>query len=246
MNRRIFTAAFAVTLVGSSFPAANAAVVTSGCGAVDTCTMSELFAGGEFTSGNLRFHAFSLITDAGSKLIDEDTVSLTGIDPGGIDPGAGFRFNGNGELATAAGDDIAYVFEFEVETVGGAATIKDASLTAGTGSVGADDEWRVQARIPAGNFLPDIEIVDSTLLFETVLSDSVDFAETGGISVRHALVLDSFLGLDASGAALDDYTFQVSQVPLPAGLPLLLTALGLLALIHRRPTDGGPAAAASR
>ncbi|MEK7323251.1 MAG: hypothetical protein AABZ84_09250 [Pseudomonadota bacterium] len=238
MNDRMPLLVLGTTLLAFNPMSAGAAVTTSGCGgSADTCTMTQLLGGGEFTAGDLRFHTFSLFFGGGpfDKVIDEDTISLTGLDDAGFDPGPGFRFNGNGELATAVGETIGYVFDFKVDQVGGLATMKDSSLKAGTGSVGPEDEWRVQGRSPSGNFFPDLEIVDSAITVEEVLFDSFTFAPTSSLTARNAIVLDSqnVFG-DSTGATLDDYTFRVSAVPLPAALPLLLSALGLLTVIGKR------------
>lgn len=242
MNHKTPLLVLGTTLFTLNPLVASAAVTTTGCALTDTCTLTELLGGGEFTAGDLRFHSFSQIYIGDGVIdekIDEGIVSLTGLDNAGLDPGPGFRFNGNGELKTLGGSlpTLGYVFEFDVEHVGGSSVIKDASLTAGTGSIGTEDEWLVQARIPGDKLAPDLEIIDSTIVPGTVLSDSFSFAPVSGIEVRNTINLDSEFG---SGAALDDYTFRVSVVPLPAALPLAAFALGLLALVGRRRSSPDP------
>lgn len=243
MNHKTPLLVLGTTLFTFNPLGAGAAVTTTGCALTDTCTLTELLGGGEFTAGDLRFHSFSQIYNGDGVIdekIDEGIVSLTGLDNAGLDPGPGFRFNGKGELKTLGGSlpTLGYVFEFDVDHVGGSSVIKDASLTAGTGSVGAEDEWLVQARIPGDKVFPDLEIIDSTLPFgTTVSSDSFDFTPVSGINVRNSINLDSEFG---TGAALDDYTFRVSVVPLPAALPLAASALGLLALVGRRRSPPDP------
>jgi hypothetical protein len=197
--------------------------------------MSQLTAGGTITAGSLRFHSFSVLADAGSVTIDEGTISLTGLDDMGFDPGPGFRFNSNGELLTGSGDDIVYAFSFSVTDVNGSNTMKDGSLTAGSNSFGADDLWEVEARSPAGNFFPDLKITDGTFVASTLFDNTLAFAPSSAITVRHNVNLDSTLTF-STGASLESYTFRVSQVPVPAALPFMLTALGMLSVRgSRRP-----------
>ena len=232
MYPRISLFAIATALMALHPVSSSAAVTTSGCGgSPDTCTLSQLFGGGEFTANGLRFSDFALLADVGSNTLSPSTITLTGLDDGTLSPG--FRFNGNGQLATAPGDDIGYVFQFRVNSLDGLPSITGANLVAGTGTVGTDDEWRVQARTPADNFLPGLEIVDSTLLSETNVTDSFTFPASGSITVSHLILLDSSLGLSPTGAALDDYTMQLTVVPVPAALPLMLSALGILAFFGR-------------
>ena len=205
---------------------AHAAVVTTGCGGGATCTMTQLTGGGTITAGSLRFHSFSVLADFGVG-VDESTITLTGLDDMGLDPGPGFRLNSNSELSTAAGEDISYAFSFSVTDVNGSSTMKDGSLSAGTYSLGLDDLWEVQARVPSSNFLPDLKINAATGVSPTLTDSSLTFLPTSGITVRHNIDLDSTF-IDSTGASLDSYTFRVSQVPIPAALPLMLGGLGLL------------------
>ena len=208
---------------------AHAAVTTTGCGGGTSCTMTQLTSGGTITAGSLRFHSFSVLADAGSATINEGVITLTGLDDGGFNPGPGFRLNSNGELATAASEDIIYAFSFSVTDVNGSSTMKDGSLRAGSNAFGADDLWEVEARVPSTNFLADLRITDGTFVTSTLFDDSLNFAPSSAITARHNINLDSTAAL-ATGASLDSYTFRVSVVPVPAALPLMLTGLGVLAL----------------
>lgn len=206
---------------------ANAAVITTGCGGGDTCTMTQLTSGGTITAGSLQFHSFSVLADVGSVNVDENTITLTGLDDMGINPGPGFRLNSNGELSTAASDDILYAFSFSVTDVRGAKSMKDGSLLAGSNSFGADDVWEVEARVPSTSFLPDLKITDGTFVTSTLSDNSLSFGATSSITARHNVNLDS-TQIFSTGASLDSYTFRVSQVPIPAALPLMLAGLGVL------------------
>ncbi len=218
---------------------AHATVVTTGCGGGDTCTMTQLTAGGTITAGSLRFHSFSVLADAGNVTVDEGTISLTGLDDAGLDPGPGFRFNSNGELSTSSAEEIIYAFSFSVTDVGGANTMKDGSLRAGNNTFGADDEWEVEARVPSTNFLADLEITDGTFVSSVLFDDTLDFAPTSAITARHNIGLFSDFAL-STGATLESYTFRVSQIPEPSSLTLVLTGLvlGTSMRRHRRVGSG--------
>ncbi len=210
--------------------AANAAVTTTGCGGGDTCTMTQLYDGGTFTAGSLRFHSFSLFADAGSTTVNEDIITLTGLDDGGVDPGPGFRLDSNSELSTAGCEFIGYAFSFSVTDINGASTMKDGSLQAGSNSVGAHDVWETEVYMPSGP--PDgtweLEIRDETSSPAVLFDDSLAFAPSSAITSLHNITLGALPG--GTGASLDSYTFRVSVVPVPAALPLLISGLGVLAV----------------
>ncbi len=231
----------ASALFAVSIAPAYAAVSTVGCGgSADTCTLAELFGGGSITAGSKTFDAFSLVFEDVPPLgvgndVDEGVVSLTGLDDAGLVPGPGFRFNGNGELVTPAGELIGYVFEFDVtDNAAPISLIDGASLTAGPFSLGSDDFFIVQARLPNINFAADLEVFAESFSGTSVVASSFDLVpDAASIRVGHSISVDSFLG---SGATLTDYTFRVNQtvIPLPMALPLMLSGLGLLAGVARR------------
>ena len=221
-----------LALLFSFHPTANATVTTTGCGGGTSCTMTQLTGGGTITAGSLRFDNFAVLADAGSATVDESTITLTGLDDMGLDPGPGFRLDSNGELMTAGGEDLIYAFSFDVTDVNGESTLKDASLAAGTNAFGFDDFWQVEGRIPASNIFSDIEIIDGT--FEvSQLFDTFDFTLTDAITARHNINLDSTPAF-ATGATLTSYTFRVSQIPEPSTLAMLLLGLAGMAASAKR------------
>ncbi len=214
--------------------AANAAVTTTDCGGGTSCTMTQLYGGGTITAGSLRFHSFSFVFNNGST-VNEDVITLTGLDDGGVDPGPGFRLDSNSELSTAAGEFIGYAFSFSVTDINGASTMKDGSLLAGSNSVGADDVWETEVYVPSR--MPDgtweLEIRDATSSPAVLFDDSLAFAPSSAITSLHNITLAP-LSPGSTGASLDSYTFRVSVVPVPAAVWLLGSGLVAFGAIARR------------
>lgn len=218
-----------------SGPPAHAAVSTTGCGSGTTCTLSELYApGSSITAGDLVFSNFSLELDLGSLSIDPSLITLTGVDTGSLNPGSGFRVEGNGEIKVSGNDSILYIFNFNVAHKNGLSLLKDASLTAGSITTGDDAAWSVSARIFAP-VVPELAIEETTP-DPRVSSDSFDFPATASaIDVRMAFdPVDFGSTAPTDITEIGDYTFLVSSVPEPTALPLMLAGLAAVRAAVRR------------
>lgn len=219
-----------------SGPAAHAAVSTTGCGdSSTTCTLTQLYApGSSITAGDLVFSNFSLELDLGSLSIDPSVITLTGVDTGSLNPGSGFRLNGNGEIKVSGNDDIIYIFNFDVAYKNDLSLLKDASLTAGSITTGDDAAWSVSARIFAP-IVPELAIEKLPPIQESRRTASISRRRRPPLACAwHSTRLTSCSTAPTDITEIGDYTFLVSSVPEPTALPLMLTGLAAVLSAARR------------
>ncbi len=106
---------------------AGALVTTSGCAGASSCTLFELIAGGTITVNTMAFANWEIESiDLDGVIPDFTLIVVEGKDDGGVVPGNGIKFSGNGELLVVGADRLDMALGF---TVDAAADITSNSLT---------------------------------------------------------------------------------------------------------------------
>lgn len=221
---------------------ANALVITTNCAAADRCTLDELFNNaGAIQVDDKLFSDWALEpTNPFSVVPDFSLVEVVGLDDGGLDPGPGLLFNGNGELSVAVdpntGDSqfLELAFNFQVTVLGPALSIVDNSLSildftvAGDGAITIDEAVFGAGLINLGNKHVEVhgEFPGTDILF-----DAIEFPPQQTLLIEKTIHLDA--GFDGA-AELIAFEQRFSQVPEPAALALFGIGLGGLAGWRRR------------
>ncbi len=209
-------------------PATQAAVTTTGCSGDSSCTMTQLLNGDTINAGALTFTNFDDIS--ADDMPNTDSITITGIDDGTLDPGPGFTFNASSDFSLEAGSDFSYRFDFDITAAGGSSIIKDASLelTGFSGVNGSTDTVKIRALIPSSDPLPaELMVTD----IDNMLFDTFDFAASvSNINVDHRIDLEA----SGNGVSLSSYDFILSVVTIPAALPLMLAGLAMLGGVASR------------
>jgi hypothetical protein len=211
---------------------ARAFVTTFGCAGASSCTLAELLAGGAIQVNYTRFENWELeFIDTDGVQPDFTQIVVEGLDAGGVAPGDGVRFVGNGELAVAGADRLDMAIGYTVAEIGAAHEIQGNTLELSSHAVAGS------AFITVGEFVADAngtglgqKEVDS----DPVLSDEIDLA-LGPLPVGvPQLIIESDIllqsGVAGDSAQLDTFE-QRFALPEP-GSPLMLGSalVGLWAL----------------
>lgn len=218
---------------------ARAVVTTSGCANVNvSCTLAELFAGGSIQANDKLFNNWGLERNAGSVAPNLGLIDVIGLDDGGLNPGPGLRYNGNGALAVVGGDFIDLAFNYGVWVLNPPPEIVDNSLeilnaaVVGDGFLVIDETVFDQGLNVIGNKHVEIDPAFGT----EILFDELEFDKMTHLVVEKAIFLDAgFFG----AAALNVFEQRFSQAPEPGTLALFgvgLVALGFMARRNRRRT----------
>lgn len=230
MNFKTMMIALAGVCVAATAPA-SAAVMTS-CGDPDTCSLTDLLAGDSITVDNVTFGSFNFTDgdDFGTIGVDADAISVTGVS--GMNTAA-LEFSIDPALSiTGDLDFIGYIFEFlaDVDLMSGQDIVGATLSFAGTGlDITGDAQSLVTFVLDSGDFL---DIFDDSVLGEQNTSSAM-LSNLTSLAVLAEL---GALGFEQSAmASISSFRFElqlsagnVSDVPLPAALPLF--ALGMAGL----------------
>lgn len=208
---------------------AIASVSTSGCAALESCSLAELVRGGRIDVNGQRFEGFEI--ERQTRSIDLEQIRVSGLD---ADPDqAGLLFVGGSEWRVLAGDFLGVRIGHRVR-----------SLVPGTATAGVRLDLVFPQTIEEGSLLVDQTTYDAKgrrlggaageqdAAFETSsLSDSTSWSGRTEILGETEL----FLAADAptDEAILDGVEIRYA-LPEPASTAGLLAGIGLVALHSRR------------
>ncbi len=219
-------------------------ITTSGCAGAFSCTLTELFVGGSITVNTKRFADFEL------EFLDPDGVSpsfalvvVEGKDDGGLVPGPGIKFSGNGELLVVGADRLDMAIGFTVTELDPTMDMHDNSLTI------LSDRVVGTAFIKVGEFVADAsgvglgqkQVETDPFFSPPIATDAIEFTV-----VQKKLIIEKDILLQSSvvgdSAELDMFEQRFSQLPEPGGPVMLCVGLVALWALHqlrsRRAADG--------
>ncbi len=216
---------------------AGAFIYTIGCAGATSCTVAELFAGGTITVNGNRFADFELEDNDPDGITPDFTrIVVEGKDDGGLVPGPGIKFSGNGELVIVGTDRLDMAIGFSVTELDPDPDLRDNSLTILSDSVVGT------AFLEVGEFVADAsgvglgqkQVETDPFFAPPITTDAIEFR-----IVQRKLIIEKDILLQGSAAGdfaeLDMFEQRFSQVPEPGGaLSLVAGAAGLWALSRRR------------
>ncbi len=214
---------------------AGALVTTTGCGGATSCTLAELFAAGTITVNTRLFADFELeFIDPDGVTPDFTKIVVDGKDDGGLDPGPGIKFSGNGEFRVVGADRLDMAIGFTVTELDPNGAILGNSLTILSDSVFGT------AFLTVGEFVADgsgvglgqKEVETDPFFAPPIPTDAIEFP-----IVQRRLIIEKDILLQASAAndSAELDMFEQRFVPEPNGtLALVVGAAGLRAFSRRR------------
>ena len=229
--RALLLALIVVGLLSAWPRAAHGLITTSGCAGAFSCTLTELFAGGSITVNTKRFADFEL------EFLDSDGVSpnfalvvVEGKDDGGLVPGNGIKFSGNGELLVVGADRLDMAIGFTVTELDPTVDMHDNSLSI------LSDTVVGTAFIKVGEFVADAsgvglgqkQVETDPFFSPPITTDAIEFPV-----VQKKLIIEKDILLQSSvvgdSAELDMFEQRFSQqLPEPAGSLMLCVGAGAL------------------
>ncbi len=205
---------------------AGALVTTSGCAAASSCTLFELIAGGTITVNALVFADWELESiDLDGATPDFTRIVVEGKDDGGLVPGNGIKFSGNGELLVAGADRLDMALGFTVDS---AFDITGNSLTILADTVVGTAFLTVGEFVagPGGVGLGQKQVKTDPFFSPPIATDAIEFRV-----VRKKLIIEKDILLQSSAAgdlaALDMFEQRFS-LPEPGGTLALVVGAGAL------------------
>lgn len=240
-HRRTCVVAIAALLWLSSSDA-RSAVTTTGCLAPDSCTLAELFAG-----GSIEIPGLALFADWELEFLDPDGVQpdftqivVRGRDDGGVDPGPGLEFTGNGELLVSGSDRLELAVGFTVTELDPGFGVRDNSLRILADTVIGG------AFLTIGEFVADgsgvglgQKEVETDPAFGTSIStDAIEFPAQAKLVVEKDILVVGAAAADFG--ELDVFEQRFSQLPEPNATLALLCGIGALLLLRRQRRDARP------
>ncbi|HCX31728.1 MAG TPA: hypothetical protein DHU55_18455 [Blastocatellia bacterium] len=200
---------------------------------VDGAALSSYIAGGSCTIGDKTFSNFTYSGSAqgGSTAITTAGITVDTMGPAGslatlLSPDIGLQFQAAWSVGSNQLLDSLIGFTVTVNTAG--VFIHDAGLVQGGTSFIAPGLAQVAENL---SNLTQLVTIDSAGLIK--LSDEEVFSATGSVHVMKDISVNGNIGGAASISLVQD-TFSQVQVPEPASLALLGTALISLGLMRRR------------
>jgi hypothetical protein len=228
--------AIAASLCVFSAVTANAAVTTTGCSELTSCTLTELFGGGSIEVNGVLFSDWTLDFDGYASAVDTDAITVVGSD---FDPDTAMLFYDSIAAFDVPTDDIGvYSLSYTLTTAPSAA-INGAYLDL-TGSVIAPDPGLVELTTTLDG-VASLLAFDDRFNGDAELSDEAEFAGVGS-----AIDVETFLFIEAGDApgglyGLDSFTQEFAIVPVPGAVWMLLSGLGALGFARRRAASGAVA-----
>lgn len=214
----------------------GAAVSTSGCVGATSCTLAELFGGASITVNSKIFSGFELESiDADGVSPDFTQIVVEGRDDGGLSPGNGIRFNGNGEIRVTGADRLDMAIGFVVEEVGAGVDLTGNSLDVLSDTVGGTGFYTLGEFVAdgAGVGIGQKEVENDPSFAPAIASDAIGFpvAKTMLIVEKDLLLVGS---APADVAEIDVFEQRFSQLPEPGSAASLLPGAAALLLLDRR------------
>jgi hypothetical protein len=231
--------------LGSPDPA-RAIVWTFGCAAATSCTLAELLGGASMQVNTKRFRDFEL------ELLDPDGVSpdfsmivVEGRDDGGLSPGNGLRFDGNGELLVVGADRLDMAIGFVVEELDPGVDLTENSLSVISDAVTGTGFYTLGEFVAdgVGVGIGQKRVENDPFFAPPIASDAIGFVTTQKtLRIEKDFLL---VGSDpADSVEIVVFEQRFAQLPEPDALVSLLVCAGALHLLHRRRTRADRRAAA--
>jgi hypothetical protein len=203
---------------------ARAFVTTFGCAGASSCTLAELFAGGGIQVNYTRFMDWELeFIDPDGVQPDFSLIVVQGRDDGGLVPGDGIEFMGNGELLVSGQDRLDMAIGFTVADIHASLGIQGNSLTLSSHSVVGS----VNTLVTIGEFVADgngVGLGQKECDSDPILSDAIDLSIGVIPPGRPQLIIEKDILLQsaavADSAQLDRFEQRFS-LPEPEGSVLL-------------------------
>ena len=222
---------------------AHATVITNGCANVNvSCSLTELFNGASIQVGEKLFDQWELIFFDADGLVDFSQITVSGLDDGGLVPGHGLRYNGNGQLVVNAMGGTNFIdlqFGYDI-TAFNHHSIFGNSLEITAFALGdpfggdAIVDIREDVSDKDKVFITDKLVGIDELFFDpSTLRDSVEFEPHKQLWIENDIFLDAgFGGL----AVLDHFEQRFAQVVSEPGTLALfsLSLAGIGLMRHRR------------
>lgn len=243
---RLLAAALVVALVIGS-PAAEAIVITTGCGDEQSnfgtaCGLDELMINdGTITINDKRFSSFTLLDNPTRQITLEAEIPFLRIDPIDSLLNPGITVVDTGDVLRRTGSELPFdgSFQFLVEVLGGALRIIDNELIVAIGDIVVDVEGGFPLASVVEDALSGLDLVAQKTVFcfeeacaNSTLSDRREFQGQSALAIDAQIFAGGFLPGDL--AEIDAVTLRFSQIPEPGTALLLLSALaGLLAASAR-------------
>jgi hypothetical protein len=213
--------------------------------------LTALLNGGSITVGDKLFDNWEVLREESSDFgffgVDTDSIDVTGLPDGGLEPGPGLHFEILNDALSIEGDGIYafldFMFGFRVSVLDPLLKIKDNSLYLTdyellnpTTLTSVFIEEKIYADANRGNEIGTKDVEGSDVFgFQTEkLFDSADFAPSDEIWVTKNILLEAIdFGESASLYSFEQRFSQVEvQVPEPS--VLILFSLGLFAVAMKR------------
>ena len=210
----------------------HAVVVTTGCVGGMSCTLSELYGGGTITIGNdVLFNNWSENAGGNSGAVNPDNIVVSGVDNGGM---VALSFMINPALSVVGLDDeLELTFNFDTSiTAPSTRTITQATLDLITQNVVNDAFVELNETLTPGGSLQVFDEIGNA----DTLSDSTLLADLTMIAIEGNVQMGSFDNGASATLGQFDYGFTIAgtPVPVPAALPLFLSALVGLRLFGKK------------
>ena len=228
----------ALTSAGLIFMAPNAAgavITTFGCGGASSCTLLELFAGGSIRVGTKLFADWELEDfDVDGVIPNPALIVVDGLDNGGLIPGNGIKFSGNGELVVVGADRLDVAIGFTVTELDPIVFMSDNSLTILLDAVVGTAFLTVGEFVAGGSGvgLGQKEVETDPFFSPPITTDAIEFTV-----VQQKLIIEKDILLQSSvvgdKAKLKLFEQRFSQLPEPNGSLMLCVGAGALWGLHR-------------
>jgi hypothetical protein len=227
----------------------GAQVSTISCFNPTSCTLAELFAGGQIQVDDKRFKGFGLekLDKSAGGIADFNLITVQGIssalDPNPLDPGPGILFVGNGGLAANGVQYVDLRLDFRVLITNPAYKIKDSSAKV--------PSWNVSGKgwISINEFLtiaggpgpgpgpgPGLGQLNIFAWEFPPHADRIEFAPQPEVYVEKNFLLE---GTDPGDQAeINQFEQRYSQMPEP-GMGSMLVSGALLLILLPRPARRG-------
>ncbi len=211
---------------------AHAVVVTTGCAGGMSCTLTELYSGGSILIGqDVLFNNWSQNAGGNSGAVNPDNIVVSGVDNGGT---IALSFVINPALSVSGEDDeLELTFNFDTSiTAPSTRTITQATLDLITQNVINDAFVEINETLTPGGSLQVFDEIGNT----DPLSDSTVLADLTAIAIEGNVQMGAFENGASATLTQFDYGFTIAgtPVPIPAALPLFLSALVGLRLIGKK------------
>ena len=236
MRKRLVFALAVVGLLSAWSRETEATITTFGCAGATSCTLAELFVGGSIRVETKLFDDWELeFVDPDGVLPDFTMIVVEGRDDGGLVPGQGVEFSGNGELLVVGADRLDMAIGFTVTELDPTVFMHDNSLEI------LADTVLMDATLTVGEFVADgsgiglgqKEVETDPAFGTAMVLDAIEFTV-----VQQKLIIEKdilLVGRAAGDSAeLDMFEQRFSQLPEPDGLLMLCVGVvALCALRHR-------------